>query len=139
MTAAPNVGDKVVYCGTRNDWGWADRQTTLGIVVDVDHDETVSVRVWATAEGEWWGAPASSVRVVERATYTPAGADRRDEIIAAAEELTEAQRTIAGLNARSIDPASVSDDAADVDSAVREYEVHADAALARLGYKDGAS
>jgi hypothetical protein len=138
VTAAPNVGDKVVYCGPRNDWGWADRQTSFGIVVEVDHDETVSVRVWATAEGEWWGAPASSVRVVERAAYTPAGTDRRDVVIAAAEELTEARRIVAGLTDRSVDTASVSDHAGDVGSAVREYEAHAADALARLGYKDGA-
>lgn len=138
MTAlAPNVGDKVVYCGHRTDGKWADRRATPGQVVEVDRDEQVSVRVWAPGEGEWWGALTSSVRVVERATYT--AVDRRAEIIAAAEELTEARRIIADLNGGSLDPASVSDHAGDVDGAVRDYEAHAADALARLGRKDGAS
>lgn len=135
-TAAPNVGDKVVYAGDRDDWAWPERRVQPGIVVEVDRDETVSVRVWAPAEGDWWGGLASSVRVVERATYTPAGADRRAAIVAAAEELTEALRIVDGLHSRSIDPGSVSDDAADVESAVREFEQRVADALARLGYKD---
>jgi len=48
----PNVGDKVVYVGSRDDWAWPERRVQPGIVVEVDRDETVSVRVWAPAEGE---------------------------------------------------------------------------------------
>jgi hypothetical protein len=57
----------------------------------------------------------------------------RGEVIAAAEELTEARRITAGLIDHSIDPATVSDHAGDREGAIREWERHAEAALTRLG------
>lgn len=68
----PKVGDKVVYCGPNVNKApaWERRRDEPGIVA-VSSDKHVSVVPLYPGKSinDFWVAPTTSVRVVERATY----------------------------------------------------------------------
>jgi hypothetical protein len=96
MSAAPRVGDKVVYAPDPKlahlplHPEWRHRAEEPAVVV-VEASRDVDCWCWSLSERDWWCAPPERLRVVERATYelrgiTPADLDQwADQLQAAAD------------------------------------------------------